>query len=167
MARFLHTLKWLIVMLSAAAALAVVVAIGVSDYYKLEVVASASWKLYLGQGHLCWFGYAGGDAIGVHVRGPDYVLGLGGGPWRGQDIFGVRFVEIPLRALLFPTMLAALSSLVVAVIPGRGRRPGSCAECGYCLVGNVTGVCPECGTHGRRPPSLAGPLDGTRPPHLT
>jgi hypothetical protein len=26
------------------------------------------------------------------------------------------------------------------------RRKGQCLECGYPLIGNTTGVCPECGT---------------------
>ncbi len=38
----------------------------------------------------------------------------------------------------------------IAVIRGpfrrwRRRRQGLCAQCGYNLTGNVTGVCPECG----------------------
>jgi len=26
------------------------------------------------------------------------------------------------------------------------RRPGDCQYCGYSLTGNVSGICPECGT---------------------
>ncbi len=29
---------------------------------------------------------------------------------------------------------------------GGGSASPSCLVCGYCLVGNVTGVCPECGS---------------------
>ncbi|MEW6250524.1 MAG: hypothetical protein AB1716_07740 [Planctomycetota bacterium] len=29
------------------------------------------------------------------------------------------------------------------------RRPDRCRQCGYDLTGNVSGVCPECGTHVR------------------
>jgi hypothetical protein len=43
---------------------------------------------------------------------------------------------------------------VVTVLVGISRRflwqfqrpPGSCAHCGYDLTGNVSGICPECGT---------------------
>ena len=31
------------------------------------------------------------------------------------------------------------------------RRAGGCAECGYSLTGNVSGVCPECGTEVKKP----------------
>lgn len=33
----------------------------------------------------------------------------------------------------------------------RRRRRGLCLKCGYDLTGNVTGVCPECGTKVERP----------------
>lgn len=33
----------------------------------------------------------------------------------------------------------------------RRRRRGLCMKCGYDLTGNVTGVCPECGTKVERP----------------
>jgi predicted RNA-binding Zn-ribbon protein involved in translation (DUF1610 family) len=32
------------------------------------------------------------------------------------------------------------------------KQPGFCQECGYNLTGNVSGVCPECGTKIERPP---------------
>ena len=28
----------------------------------------------------------------------------------------------------------------------RNRSPDTCHNCGYCLTGNISGVCPECGT---------------------
>ncbi|HYO11257.1 MAG TPA: hypothetical protein VER17_19995 [Tepidisphaeraceae bacterium] len=37
------------------------------------------------------------------------------------------------------------------------RHGGRCAECGYDLTGNQSGVCPECGTPAR-PPATAGDL---------
>lgn len=33
----------------------------------------------------------------------------------------------------------------------RRRKRGQCLGCGYSLEGNVTGVCPECGTEAERP----------------
>jgi hypothetical protein len=37
----------------------------------------------------------------------------------------------------------------------RRRAAGQCAACGYDLTGNVTGVCPECGTPASAPPAPA------------
>ncbi len=34
----------------------------------------------------------------------------------------------------------------------RRREPGVCGKCGYDLTGNVSGVCPECGTEIHCPP---------------
>ena len=60
----------------------------------------------------------------------------------------------------FPPAVAALLVLALAVVVGchvkslddvrRERRAkGQCARCGYDLTGNVSGVCPECGTNRR------------------
>ena len=39
----------------------------------------------------------------------------------------------------------------------RRRRPdGHCTRCGYNLTGNISGVCPECGTAHRRNESASG-----------
>jgi len=38
------------------------------------------------------------------------------------------------------------SCLVGPVHSWRRRRNGCCGQCGYCLTGNVSGICPECGT---------------------
>lgn len=45
--------------------------------------------------------------------------------------------------------------LVVMFLPQRHRMPGHCARCGYNLVGNTSGRCPECGTAKRAEPSNA------------
>ena len=45
--------------------------------------------------------------------------------------------------------LFLLCTIPTAVLWWRGRRQrreGHCAKCGYNLTGNVSGVCPECGT---------------------
>ena len=41
-----------------------------------------------------------------------------------------------------------VATATVTFWPARGRRvdPGLCPACGYDLTGNVSGVCPECGT---------------------
>ncbi len=57
------------------------------------------------------------------------------------------FFQAPLWALI--TVAAVYPT--VAFIRGpvrrwRRRKKGACLKCGYDLTGNVTGVCPECGT---------------------
>ena len=53
-------------------------------------------------------------------------------------------------ALVFALILAPVALLVLFEIPNlrrdRRRRHGQCIECGYDLTGNVSGVCPECGS---------------------
>ena len=52
-------------------------------------------------------------------------------------------------ALVVPLWLGPfLCSLATIVFFRRARRPprGRCVECGYDLQGNISGVCPECGT---------------------
>ena len=58
-----------------------------------------------------------------------------------------------LCVLLIPFWAVALTALAASVWAGlayrrqRDRaRPGHCKACGYDLKGNVSGVCPECGT---------------------
>lgn len=64
---------------------------------------------------------------------------------RKSPLWGGVGVVVPLWAL----------ALVFAVLPmrtarrmirARRRQPGSCPRCSYNLAGNVSGVCPECGT---------------------
>jgi hypothetical protein len=59
------------------------------------------------------------------------------------------------RFAIAPVLVASLSYLLSVIatwmIAARIRRlrlrvPYSCAGCGYNLTGNVSGVCPECGT---------------------
>jgi predicted RNA-binding Zn-ribbon protein involved in translation (DUF1610 family) len=53
------------------------------------------------------------------------------------------------RVPLWPVVLisAVLPVLrLVRFVRSRRRRPGLCPACGYNLAGNVSGVCPECGT---------------------
>ena len=68
-----------------------------------------------------------------------------------DDEYGeaTNVVSVVLPMWLVFTLFAAYPT--VAFIRGplrrwRRRREGSCVKCGYDLTGNVTGVCPECGT---------------------
>ncbi len=55
---------------------------------------------------------------------------------------GRSYVVIPLWILLLSSGLAAL----ILWYRHRPPKPGYCAVCGYNLTGNMSGVCPECGT---------------------
>ena len=55
------------------------------------------------------------------------------------------------RRLRKPLMIGETASGVVAVIRRKQQRRhrlahGLCLTCGYSLAGNISGVCPECGT---------------------
>ncbi len=66
---------------------------------------------------------------------------IGGGQWR-------------IRSLVVPWWLvcscAALSTALFVswtwIVRWHRRRRGCCTRCGYCMTGNTSGVCPECGT---------------------
>lgn len=47
---------------------------------------------------------------------------------------------------IFPSFYVTSKVFAARGLLSRTRSPGMCAECGYNLTGNVTGICPECGT---------------------
>lgn len=115
---------------------------------KLDWVTRSGNRVYLGQGYLCWFDYAGGDTPGLYVRDSSFSLGIGDGPsWHGVDLFGVSYAEIPLEV---PTMaffcIAGTALGARRWLAMESSRRGCCQHCGYNLTGNVSGRCPECGT---------------------
>jgi hypothetical protein len=67
--------------------------------------------------------------------------------WISYNKQRVEIMSLPLWILLVPV------ALPTAILWYRDRRPlrGHCAACGYDLTGNLSGVCPECGTR------LSGP----------
>lgn len=58
------------------------------------------------------------------------------------DARGMVVLWIP---LWFPFLIIVIPSLAVMCL-GRRKRVFGCEECSYDLTGNVSGVCPECGT---------------------
>lgn len=66
-------------------------------------------------------------------------------------ITGAAYTIFATLALVQIVVLAALLLVVVAVVAGACRwmrrfPEGSCEQSGYSHAGNVSGVCPECGT---------------------
>jgi hypothetical protein len=152
------------------AGLGVVVNIGAcvtSESIKLDWIPTSDWRLYIGQGCICWLGYDGGESPGLHMRGTDYIIGIGDGPsWCGEDVFGVEYVEVPLwvPGWIF-ALLAALAACGDRLWGRRLARRGLCPNCGYNLTGNVSGVCSECGraVPDLRPPALVYNPPPSRP----
>lgn len=64
--------------------------------------------------------------------------------WRRSPalVVGRGFPMIVLATTLLPIVVLRLRHCV-RVLRGRGSH---CTKCGYCLRGNVSGICPECGT---------------------
>ena len=66
------------------------------------------------------------------------------------------YIGTPLPMLAF--LFAFFSLMLGLQRPLRRRRRckhGLCMECGYDLTGNLSGVCPECGTEAPKPPTAA------------
>jgi len=63
-----------------------------------------------------------------------------------SNIYKITRAKIPLVHLFI--IFAAYPTLVlIKTIRGRHRmKPGHCWKCAYDLTGNISGVCPECGT---------------------
>jgi hypothetical protein len=50
------------------------------------------------------------------------------------------FIQVLFGVVLVPTLILLCQDLRLAF------PSGHCRHCGYCLTGNTSGVCPECGT---------------------
>ena len=75
--------------------------------------------------------------------------------FRSGSLFGFDLIHDPLKVQIkfafwpFFFLFAAYPTLALVRGPvrrRRRRRKGLCIKCGYNLTGNVSGVCPECGT---------------------
>ena len=90
---------------------------------------------------------------------------LGWAAWRTRGLgvpFVLAFVGLGLWAFVWGPIRVAWwfrrAERAVRIADER-RRQGLCARCGYDLTGNVSGVCPECGTRAGGAGGLAGPGD--------
>ena len=55
----------------------------------------------------------------------------------------VREVVVP---LWLPILGSGLITALLAAVPSRRAARDLCTTCRYCLLGNTSGICPECGT---------------------
>lgn len=79
---------------------------------------------------------------GWHSRA--FEVGYQGWPHlNGATVLPVGLVP---AILMLPAMSLLLYKWLCLSLPVEGFVPGHCRRCGYDLTGNVSGVCPECGT---------------------
>jgi hypothetical protein len=85
------------------------------------------------------------EAVEPYPGGPSSLLNRAGFFKEFGGAHGVRWV-FPLWALLVPPLTLPLVRLIALWMHRRRCGAGRCTACGYDLTGNVSGVCPECGT---------------------
>lgn len=75
---------------------------------------------------------------------PPRFNGLSLRPWRKRctKYAGLRCVIIPILPYF---LLSAVATAVLALL-NRPFAPHCCRNCGYSLIGNISRICPECGT---------------------
>lgn len=62
--------------------------------------------------------------------------------WRVES----SFFRLPVWPLVIPLMIPPIRDSIRERRRLRRKKRNECLECGYNLTGNVTGLCPECGT---------------------
>lgn len=62
--------------------------------------------------------------------------------WRVES----SFVRLPVWALVIPLMIPPIRDSIHERRRLRRKKRNECVECGYNRTGNVSGLCPECGT---------------------
>jgi hypothetical protein len=72
---------------------------------------------------------------------------------RIYSLSGFVVFFIPLASLSLLLMLCAYFVRSFLQGPVIVWRPGMCRRCGYSLIGNLSGRCPECGEERRSPPT--------------
>ena len=97
-------------------------------------------------------GFRWGSFPGVFIQPPSYPTDS---PKWLMNMFGIGwnpYAPNSIGSLIFPAwILVALSAVLPAIwmcrrYRSRPPRIGFCQKCGYNLTGNVSGICPECGT---------------------
>jgi hypothetical protein len=125
--------------------------------------ASYFASIWFGFGY-CNFGVRGDNSIAVFEGAVIFLKGKADpSGFRGWYHPADRFILLPQRIDSYSVTVPLWIPLVVcgtyptiAFIRGplrrwRRRRKGLCLRCGYNLMGNVSGVCSECGTEIEQP----------------
>lgn len=100
--------------------------------------------------------YYKGSAVELFVERDTYFRVFAGFPG-GRSVGDLSFVcgHIPFWVLFLATFIP---TVLVRRATVRRRVPGTCVYCEYDLTGNLSGVCPECGS-----PTAVAPQQGARP----
>jgi hypothetical protein len=129
----------------AAVFLVSIAACETSGYVRLDWIRGPAWRLYIGEGYVCWMGWDGDVAPGFYVRDRNFELAMAEGDWHGVDAFDVEYTNVP----IWWVSLAAIPVIAVTAVALRLLpycvAPRRCRHCAYDLTGNVSGICPECG----------------------
>lgn len=92
-------------------------------------------------------------------RPEDFHFAIGGLHGMRRHLYGREYHLIVIPLWTITLLLAVYPSMVLLWILIRRLRRGHCPHCSYNLTGNVSGVCPECGTAIRTPSAGAGPKE--------
>lgn len=102
----------------------------------------------------------------AHLRGPRMIGWIAGGE-AINIIFDLAVVAGLAKGVLPAIIAVAVIAAFIYLLDWRGRRPDllarfavhpHCTVCQYNLTGNLSGICPECGTHIVTPTSLSAAL---------
>lgn len=83
-------------------------------------------------------GWASGTAFALLALWILYLI-------EGDKFFPLTLVFGGSYASVASAILSSASYGVRKMMESRRLKPGHCEKCGYCLFGNQSGVCPECG----------------------
>ena len=137
--------RWLIGTLTAACVLLAV--LWTTSHLVTVTFDGSHVHLNLSEGNVSMFiyrqptlgGFPWGKGWNVYRGFPPLIVDTGGYfTWRGRAIM----MRLPLGVLI---VMLVVPTIVLAR-PDRRAWVGHCKRCAYDLTGNVSGVCPECGT---------------------
>jgi len=94
----------------------------------------------------CFFLDVAPKSTGANRPAPGFLSGDNSGPviwWPGIALSPQFYLQIP---LWMPLLLIGSVTAWLWRLDRPPPPPDHCQKCGYDLTGNVSGICPECGT---------------------
>jgi len=155
-------IRKLIILMLTLGAVGTLVLWVVTLWIEFEFHSRQSWVLFARGGGVSLWWYQGippdilSAAQGWKVRQiPSGPIALADCVWVPKSTYD-KTVTIPWGVVVIPLWMLFLLFLAYPTLafirrPLRRWRKGLCVRCAYDLTGNVSGVCPECGTKIERP----------------